>query len=113
MHAYDYVLKACRDANLTGYVGDSYAVMRASLMTSEIPSVYVPIRANPPGEFKLQTIRERSKELGKTDVGKALLKVVEDELVEQELSDFFPQEQVRQVKEKMLTGLKEGLSKAQ
>jgi hypothetical protein len=98
-----------RKADLSKYAGDPFGVMCASLLVKEVPSVYAPIVSNPPGGFDLETIRKKSAELGKTTIGKRYQKIVASEDFQKELSGWYPEEDVNEVRNMILKGLENGM----
>jgi hypothetical protein len=106
------VVKACQKADLTRYAGDPYVLLKAHQLSKDIISVYVPTRKSlpPVSGFDIETFRKKNFELGKTDLGRKFLKVVSDKSFEKELADFYPIEQIKKVKDLIISGLKEGLT---
>ena len=108
---YDSLLNDSSKAVLTRQVGlgDTVGVMEASELESEIPSVYIPVRGNPPGAFKMETIKRKSQELGKTKIARGYSNVVENDANKKALFSFYPENQVENVRSMILEGLKEGM----
>ncbi len=97
-------------AKLTRLVGlgDTIGVMEASTLVGRIPSIGMATRENPPGAFKMDTIRRKSFELGKTGIGLEYFSTVNNKSNEEQLTKYYPKEDVKKVKEMILDGLKEG-----
>ena len=103
------IFDSCIFADLTGYAGDPYAVMKASQLVREIPAISVPIKGNPPGRFEKSTIRKKSFELGKTNIGRQYIGVAKDRHFRDELCTMYPKEQVDEVRGMIIEGLEDGL----
>jgi hypothetical protein len=103
--------KDSSDAVLTRQVGlgDTIGVMEASTLEKETPSVYIPVRENPPGAFKKETIKRKSNELARTNIAEGYYNVVENETNKKRLLTYYPEQQVSEVREIILEGLKEGM----
>jgi hypothetical protein len=99
---------AAMKANLNGFAGDPYAVMRASTYVNQIPSIYIPIKENKASSFNLDDIKNKSVELGKTDIGNSYLESVRDDQdFRKELAEEFTKETIDDVRNMILEGLKQ------
>ena len=90
---YELLWEDSSRAKLTRLVGlgDTVGVMEASTLVKEIPSIGMPIRGNPPGAFRMESIREKSVELGKTNIGPRYFNTVLDSNNQKKLSKYFLQ----------------------
>jgi hypothetical protein len=94
-----------RKADLWRYAGDPYAIMLASTL-SRFSTEVVPTHDNPPGSFTLQDIERKSRELGRTSLGKRYLAVVKDERSRRLVERYYPAEDVAAVREMIIRGLR-------
>ena len=104
---YNILLEDSSKAVLTRKVGlgDTIGVMNASVLNDVIPSIYIPTRGNPPGPFKLDTIKEKSVEMGKTGVGVPYLEEVLKEENKEILNEYYPEQNVEEVRSLVRDGL--------
>ena len=110
---YEALLRDSENAVLTRQVGlgDTIGVMEASTLAKEIPSIYLPVMENPPGAFRIETIKRKSVELGKTGVAKGYFGTVGSETNRKKLAKYYPEQSVDEVRAIILEGLKEGMKK--
>jgi hypothetical protein len=102
--------RAAMKANLNGFAGDPYAVMRASTYAKEIPSICIPIKENKASSFNLDDIKAKSIELGKTDIRDMYAETVKnDKELRKELSEEFPKETIYDVRNRILEGLRQSI----
>lgn len=106
---FEKVAKDSYNSSLTRLVGigDTVGVMEASTLQEEIPSVYVPVRGNPLGPFKMDTITRKSVQIAKTKVGRGYKGIVESEENKQYLKEYFSGQTVEGVREMILDGIKQ------
>ena len=98
------LLDGINKANLYGYAGDPYIIMRAAKLGNILTEI-VPTRDNPPGSFTINEIKKKNIELGKTSLRQSYLPYVQSKKNMELLSQYYPKKSVQFVRRMILQAL--------
>ena len=93
-----------RAADMTHFTGDFYLVLAASQLGKLVTEI-VPLEGNPPGSFSLDSIGDKSHELGKTSLRKVYLAAIKSEENMRLLEKYYSHEAVEKVRDMILRSM--------
>jgi hypothetical protein len=91
-------------SDMTHFTGDFYLVLAAAQMGRIVTDI-VPLEDNPPGSFSLDSIRSKSRDLGRTSLRKVYLAGVKSEENRRLLEKHYPPEDVEKVRDTILKAM--------